>query len=101
MYMIEGTWRGYTSNQDRVVHRHYVSRQSEADAIRAIGYAIYFTDGTALILRVTEVRRRKEAEKLGYKELIDDCVRYKVDSVATLIAAKKQAAPVAESSANI
>lgn len=89
MFMIEGEWSGYRSEQRRLSHRHYVSSKKEADRISAIGYSIQFTDGTELILTVREVRRRKEPEKLQYRELIDDCVRYGVNSVYALIAAKK------------
>jgi hypothetical protein len=90
-YMIEGTWTGYRSDQERIVHRHYVSSKKQAERINKIGYSIWFADNTQLILCVTEVTRRKLPEIPGYTSLITDCSFYGVDSVNGLVAAQKKA----------
>jgi DUF438 domain-containing protein len=84
MFMIEGEWTGYTSAQQRVVHREYVTKK-QADAIRkAIPFAITYTDGTKLIIYIKEVSRRKLPEMHSYDELIKNCVSQGVCTVAEL-----------------
>lgn len=87
MFMIEGTWSGYRSEQSHVAHRDYVSnsRKDFAEKVKALG-SITFGDGTYLHLAVTEVSGRVLPVKLGYVKLIEDCVYAGVNSVSALTA---------------
>lgn len=90
-FMIEGEWRGYRSSQDHVVHRTFTSNRKWAERVKAIGYGIEFSDGTMLILRVTEFKGRRKSnwrEIHGYDALISDCARYGVHSVIAVNAAR-------------
>lgn len=84
-YMIEGRWRGYTSSQDCVVHRTYGHSKKFAAMVEALGYAIYFTDGTALLLTVAKRRAPKKYNTVnGYGDLIRRCAYAGVNSVSQL-----------------
>jgi len=78
-YIIEGTWRGYRSSQDHVCHREvYKSNRIGGgpflETLRKM-YSIPFSDGTALIVSVSEAKpREKVQEKRGYTEFIRDAV---------------------------
>lgn len=87
-FMIEGEWSGYSSSQQRICHRTYHGKKF-AELVKAIGYAIRFTDGTLLILNVKEVPRRKNDEIHGYDELISKCAYRGVNSVAALYEKKE------------
>lgn len=92
VWMVEGEWSGYTSNQRRVAHRHYTARRQEAESISDLGF-IQFTDGTALFLNVKQLAaRRKLPEVKTYKALIEDCLLHKVNSVQALVDLRKPAA---------
>ena len=85
-YVLEGTWRGYTSAMDRVVHREVIT----ADRRKFLGwlqktFCIRYTDGTTLELRVREANPGERVEeKRAYTELIWECFFYDVTSVAQL-----------------
>ncbi len=84
--MIEGEWRGYRASQDHVVHREYLSQGGDNKRLEwcKSNHSITFTDGTALILKVSEVSKKQLPEISGYTSLISDCVRHDVNSVAKL-----------------
>lgn len=84
-YVIEGVWGGYTASQSRVVHREYTTNKEFAEKVKNLG-CIRFTDNTLLYLNVREMkyRERKERDILGYKELIRNCLKQGVNSVAEL-----------------
>lgn len=91
-FVIEGTWSGYTS-QSRVVHR--TVHDGAFKRLRAWAektYAIRYTDGTCLFLRVRDCEPRERVEEIrGYSRLINDCAYHGVDSVDALSAAKRPA----------
>ena len=90
-WIIEGTWSGYKSSQSRIVHREYTKSKARAEGVAKLG-AIYYTDGTALYLRVAVHRGRKAAPPIaGYSGLIDDCLRHGVNRVDALQEAKDAA----------
>lgn len=83
-FIIEGTWSGYRSSQQRVVHRtvHKGNRKklrAWAEETHGIGY----TDGTMLYLTVRDCKPREKVKEIkGYVELINRCFTYDVTSVA-------------------
>jgi hypothetical protein len=100
-FVLEGTWRGYTSRQDHVCHREVCSESKAAWANDT--YCILFTDGTTLELRARPAKPREKVElKAAYTSLIDECFRKGVNSVAELSnlekAAKERQARIAEAS---
>lgn len=95
-FVIEGTWTGYTSRQQRVVHRT-VHKASERNlrAWVAAHHGISYTDGTMLLLSVRDAKPREKVEVLnGYGDLIRECVHHNVASVHQLQAAKTPPQPV-------
>lgn len=99
-FVIEGTWLGYRSGQDRIVHRT-VHKASEK-GIRAWAektHSITYTDGTRLLIDVRDCKPRERVEeKRGYARLICDCVFYDASTVQEVIDAQ-QAAKAARSAA--
>ena len=90
-YVLEGTWSGYTSSQERAVHREVVpgSRKTFLAWIRD-AFGIRYTDGTMLYLTVRECKPRERVQPInGYKSLIEDCFFYGVTGVAELTEARK------------
>jgi hypothetical protein len=89
-YIIEGTWSGYRSSQERICHRtvHKASEKGlRAWAEKA--YSITYSDGTCLILTVRDCKPRERVQQIhGYDRLIKDCYYYNVDSVNALYARK-------------
>ena len=85
-FIIEGEWSGYTSNQRHVVHRRVHSKAlKKLRAWAEKTHAIYFTDGTALCLKVRGCKPRERVDEIhGYDSLIDDCSYHNVNSVAAL-----------------
>lgn len=83
--MIEGLWSGYTASQRHVVHRELTNDVQRAEWCQK-HHAIYYTDGTALELRVEFYPRkpRKFRENRSYTELISNCIRCNTDRVADL-----------------
>lgn len=80
-YVIEGTWTGYNSSQERVCHREvYRSNRRIAtnpflEAIKRLG-AIKFTDNTLLLLTVREAKPREKIQEIhGYTSLIRKAVQ--------------------------
>jgi hypothetical protein len=69
---LEGTWRGYSSNMDRVVHREVVpGERRKYLAWLQKTFCILYTDGTTLELHVREaLPRERVEEKHSYGELI-------------------------------
>ena len=89
-YVIEGEWSGYTSKQQRIVHRTVHS--SAFKKLRRWAektYAIRYTDGTSLKISVRDTKpRERVSEVKGYSSLIQDCAHYGVDSVTALDSAR-------------
>jgi len=85
-YVLEGTWRGYSSSMDRVVHREVVpGNQKKYLEWLQKTFCIRYTDGTTLELHVRECKPRERVEKKnGYGSLIRDCFYNDVTSVAAL-----------------
>lgn len=85
MMMIEGVWTGYYSHQRRVCHRAFVGNKY-GRKVMALGRAITFSDGTDLILYVTQnVRPSKSRPRIdGYSQLIRECVEWNCTSVRSL-----------------
>jgi len=92
-FIIEGEWSGYTSSQQRVVHRKvYPGSRKKLRAWAEKTYGIQYTDGTMLYLTVRDCKPRERVkENLGYTSLIEDCFYADVMSVAALYEKKKQA----------
>lgn len=84
-FEVVGMWSGYTASQSRIVHREYIKDKKLAEAINSLG-RIYYTDGTALVLSVRQMkyRERKQKDILGYKRLIRDCIRKNTCNVEDL-----------------
>jgi hypothetical protein len=73
-YIIEGKWSGYTSAQQRVVHRTVTVSTKLADKIKTLE-SIQFTDGTSLYITVREAKYREKVEiKDSYTNLINKCI---------------------------
>lgn len=89
-YVIEGTWQGYKSSQDRVVHRQvYQANRKKLRAWVEKTFSILFTDGTSLLLSVRDCEPYERVKQLrGYTELIENCAHFDVSSVAALQAAR-------------
>ena len=85
-YIIEGTWSGYVSSQERVVHR--TVHKSSFKKLRTWvenNHAIYYTDGTTLHLSVRDAKPRERVKEIkGYISLISDCAHYNVNRVSDL-----------------
>lgn len=70
-FVVVGTWSGYGSGRDKVVHQEVVhddSLRSKYDAINCIHY----TDGTYLSVETYPLL--DPPQKLGYKQLLDAAV---------------------------
>jgi hypothetical protein len=79
-YIIEGIWSGYGSGRDKLAHREYTDDAERAEKCKQM-HSIRFTDGTVLYLKVYEERL---PAMNGYGDLISDCIRQGVKSVAEL-----------------
>jgi len=90
-FIIEGEWTGYTSAQQRIVHRTVHSgsyKRLRAWAKKT--HAITYTDGTCLILTVRDAKPRERVKQIhGYDSLIQDCAHFDVDSVNELMKVRK------------
>ena len=83
-YVLEGTWRGYRSSQDRVVHREVVTSKSFLEWLHKT-FCIRYGDGTTLELRTREAKPRERVQAInGYGSLIRDCFYHKVTAVDDL-----------------
>lgn len=93
-YIIEGTWSGYRSWQERLVHKDVTTDKKLADAV-AKAHSIVYTDGTCLVLRVRTAKKGERVTDLrkSYTSLIRDCARAGVWSVAELQKARKEVQP--------
>lgn len=90
-YVIEGTWSGYHSGQQRVVHREVTRDAARVEWARTAGGIVY-TDGTWLYIDVREARPRERVVEIsGYGSLISDCVAAGVNSVSALMAVRRGA----------
>jgi hypothetical protein len=85
-YIIEGTWTGYSSHQQRVVHRTvHKAAEKKLRAWAEKTYGVLYTDGTRLLLNVRDCKPRERVEVIaGYSGLIAECMRHDVASVADL-----------------
>ncbi len=90
-WMIEGSWSGHRDG--RITHRHFTTSRREATSAKDLGYGIRYTDGTTLILTVTQCPPYKRRLPVinAYNTLIADCRHYGVNSVDDLIKARAQA----------
>lgn len=88
-YVIEGEWSGYTSSQQRIVHCHVTKNGQLVEWVQKT-YCIRYTDGTTLNLsaRLCKPRERVK-ENPSYLELIEECFRAGVSSVAELATTRK------------
>ncbi|WP_369050483.1 hypothetical protein [Burkholderia gladioli] len=89
-FIIECTWTGYTSSQQKVVHRsvHPIA-EKKLRAWAENTYCIRYTDGTALVLEVRDCKPRERVDvRAGYMKLIRDCAHYGVSSVEALMEAE-------------
>lgn len=85
-FVIEGTWSGYRSGQQRIVHRQAYpsSRKQLREWAERVG-GIAYTDGTFLWLSVRDCKPRERIQEIrGYSKLIEDCCFKNVSSVAAL-----------------
>ncbi|MBR8362146.1 hypothetical protein KDW55_02285 [Burkholderia sp. AU19243] len=89
-YVIEGTWAGYRSSQDRVVHRSvHGGAEKKLREWAERTFSIAYTDGTKLILSVRDCAPRERVDvRAGYMKLIRDCAFHDVSTVEALIAAE-------------
>lgn len=70
-YVLEGEWTGYTSSQQRVVHREVVTGK-RVDRLRNLRTIVY-TDGTSLLLHLRPARFREQVHEMdSYGSLIRD-----------------------------
>lgn len=85
-FIIEGEWSGYTSSQQRIVHRTvYPGSHKALRAWAVAAHAIRFTDGTQLRLTVRDMKPREKVQKIdGYTSLIAECAHHNVTSVMEL-----------------
>ena len=82
-YVLEGEWTGYVSSQFRVVHRAVITAR-QAKRLELLP-EIHFTDGTRLLLTVREATPRERVQEIrGYRQLIENCLRLGVNSVAAV-----------------
>ena len=89
-HIIEGTWSGYTSHQQRIVHVEVSTSRALIEWVQQT-HAITFTDGTCLYLKAWPCKPREKVREVpGYTSLIRDCHYYGVISVAELGDAKKR-----------
>ena len=96
MAMVTGTWLGYTSKQDRVVHRTFVSKKF-AEKVAKVCPVITFTDGTRLHLTISGARPSAKRKVIhGYDDLIKDCAFFGVDNVEALYKAREMMAQEAK-----
>ena len=64
-YVLEATWRGYRSSQDRPCHRMVITRPKAYEGLRQIN----FTDGTAMYVSIRPCKFREKVEPIhGYDE---------------------------------
>ena len=91
-FVIEGTWSGYSSSQERVVHRTvHGSSWKKLRAWAEKTHAIRYSDGTCLYLTVRDCKPRERVQQvMGYSQLIEECAYHDVSSVDALYE-KKQA----------
>lgn len=74
-YVLEGEWTGYTSSQQRVVHREVVSAK-KAGSLRHL-HKIIYTDGTSLLINVREAKPREVIKPMHqYDDLIRDAIKH-------------------------
>jgi hypothetical protein len=71
-FVIEGTWTGYTSAQQRICHREVTTDKKLVDRLRQL-HKIVYTDGTSLLIHVRHAEPRERIKEiLGYRSLIRD-----------------------------
>ncbi|WP_029581986.1 hypothetical protein [Bradyrhizobium sp. URHD0069] len=74
-FILEGEWSGYTSSQQRVVHREIINNK-RAERLRQL-HKIVYTDGTSLMIRVREAEYREKIKLINsYGELIRDAEKH-------------------------
>ncbi len=96
-HLIEGTWSGYRSSQERVVHRETTTEPWLIKALLGHYRSILYTDGTRLALTIRPLRKgeRRPPDLLSYRELIRECALRNIWSVQENLdyeTARKQAA---------
>jgi hypothetical protein len=74
-FVIEGTWTGYTSAQQRVCHREVTTDKKLVDRLLQL-HKIVYTDGTSLLIHVRPTAPRERIKEiLGYSSLIRDAAK--------------------------
>lgn len=87
--VLEGTWSGYRSSQEHVVHRTIASKRVVETVQNGLTSTAY-SDGTSLYLSLREAKPRERIREIhGYDRLIDDCISYNVSSVDQLCERRK------------
>ena len=82
--MIEGTWLGYRSSQDQIIFRAFYPKKF-TDQVSKICPVITFTDGTRLLLTISDAKPSKKRKVIhNYEDLIRRCVTHGVDNVTKL-----------------
>lgn len=61
-FVVEGEWTGYTSAQQRVVHREIITSKRR-DALKKL-HAIVFADGTSLLISIRVLNAREHVPEI-------------------------------------
>jgi hypothetical protein len=71
-WILEGTWSGYRSGQERVCHRRILKSMKSVEFWEPI-HAVVFTDNTTMTMRIREAKPREKVEEIkGYDALLMD-----------------------------
>lgn len=72
-YVLEATWNGYRSGQERVCHREIITTSLPALYKRVTW--VPFSDGTGMSITFRKaLPREKVQQNLSYREMINDAV---------------------------
>jgi hypothetical protein len=74
-FVIEGTWTGYMSAQQRICHREVTTDKKLVGRLLQL-HKIVYTDGTSLLIHVRHAEPRERIKEiLGYRSLIRDAAK--------------------------
>lgn len=69
-WILEGTWSGYRSGQERVCHRRILKSKQSVEFWESI-HAVVFTDGTTMTMQIRECKPREKVTEIhGYDSLL-------------------------------
>ena len=69
-WILEGTWSGYRSGQERVCHRRILKSKRSVEFWEPI-HAVVFTDGTTMTMTIRECKPREKVTEIhGYDSLL-------------------------------